>query len=275
MSQSEQGREEYGSRLRTEAVFCKCHRHQKGLAQLRIAYDDQVELPNMTRSERAREREVHRYYQTWLESSRGYLSPKNISRDDPLRYDANAPRHEATQRISRDKALVAFAQLGCLRLNVRRAIVTLIDFSTSFILAEATRTISLLSGGQHAEGDELWFGTASIPRSQGISEAALDPLLYTASSPDGQSHAGPALVMKDMTLDSRFSGREYVGNGATFYAGVPIVSKNGFTIGVYELTDDKPRHGLTVQELQFMQVSLHFHVDVYWETAVMSNPLLH
>ena len=178
----------------------------------------------MTRSERAREREVHRYYQAWLESPRGYLSPKNISRDDPLQHDAGVARHEATEKISRDKALVAFAQLGCLRLNVRRGIVTLISTSTSYILAEATRTISLLSGGQHDVGDQLWFGTASIPRSQGISENALNPPLYTTKSIDGQSYSAPALILNDMTLDSRFSSRDYVGNGTTFYAGVPSKS---------------------------------------------------
>lgn len=207
----------------------------------------------MPLSEQSRERECHKYLQTWFESSRGYLSPKNVSRNDPLLHEDDPLHLEATQRISRDKALVAFAQLGCLRLNVRRGIVTLISSTTSYILAEATRTISLLSGGQHAAGDELWFGTASIPRNQGMSEHALHPPIYTAKSSDGQTYSAPALVLDNMALDSRSSGKEYVGNGTSFYAGVPIVTKQGFPIGVYTVTDDKTRQGLTIQELQFMR----------------------
>lgn len=207
----------------------------------------------MPRSEVARERETLRFVISWLESSRGNLTPKNISKDDPLFNDASSPRHEASHKISRDKALVAFAQLGCLRLNVRRGIVTLISSSTSYILAEATRTISLLSGGQHADGDELWFGVAQIPRNQGVSEHALDPPLYTATSSDGRSYTAPALVIGDMTRDPHLSGKKYVGNGTSFYAGVPITTKNGFPIGVFSLTDDKVRGGLSIEELQFMR----------------------
>ena len=207
----------------------------------------------MPRSERARERETFRYYHTWLDSVRGFLTPENVSRDDSWLHSSKSPRHEPTQKISRDKALVAFAQLGCLRLNVKRGIITLISSSTSYILAEATRTISLLSGGQHAEGDELWFGVGQLPREQGVSEHALDPPLYTADSSSSQSYTAPALVIPDMAMDYRSSGKQYVGNGTSFYAGVPITTKNGFTIGVFTVTDDKVRAGLTVEELQFMQ----------------------
>lgn len=207
----------------------------------------------MPRSERAREREMFRYYHTWLDSSRGNLTPENVSRDDAWLHNASSSRNESSHRISRDKALVAFAQLGCLRLNVKRGIVTLLSSSTSYILAEATRTISLLSGGQHAEGDELWFGVGQIPREQGISEHALDPPLYTAESSSGQSYTAPALIIPDMAMDYRSSGKQYVGNGTSFYAGVPITTKNGFAIGVFTVTDDKVRAGLTIEEIQFMQ----------------------
>lgn len=204
----------------------------------------------MTALERARERETIRYYAAWLESRRGYLSPRNPSRD----HSFQPHNDEATQKISRDKALVAFAQLGSLRLNAKRGLVTLITTSTSYILAEATQTVSLLPGGQYADGDELWFGTASIPRSQGISEQVLDAQPYTAQSPDGQEYTTPAVVIEDVTQDPRFSNKGYAGGGVSFYAGVPIVSQNGFTIGVFNVTDDKPRPGgLTSSELKFMQ----------------------
>jgi hypothetical protein len=60
-------------------------------------------------------------------------------------------------------------------------------------------------------------------------------------------------VINDLSLDERFSDREYVGNGISWYAGVPISTIHGVPIGVYTVTDDKAREGLSIEELQFMQ----------------------
>jgi signal transduction histidine kinase len=62
--------------------------------------------------------------------------------------------------------------------------------------------------------------------------------------------------VSDCRLDSRFERRPYVvaDTGAVrFYAGVPIISRNGHFIGVLAVADELPRDGLTVDELQFMQ----------------------
>jgi len=187
------------------------------------------------------------YYQAWLESAVGYkASEMQIS---STRFHADGSR----LKVSKDKALTSFAQLGCLRLNAKRGIVTLIASVRQYILAEATRTLSLLSAdADDSDDDELWFGNASFPRSQGISEFALYPEDYTAHGPKGTTHTAPALVIKDIALDEKFSQRGYSGNGVNFYCGVPIISKAGFTIGVYTVTDDKPRTGLSPKELRFM-----------------------
>lgn len=156
-------------------------------------------------------------------------------------------------KVSKDKALTSFAQLGCLRLNAKRGIVTLIASVRQYILAEATKTLSLLSNdADDSDEDELWFGNASLPRSQGISEFALDPEDYIAHGPNGTTHTAPAFVINDITLDERFSRRAYSGRGVSFYCGVPIISKAGFTIGAYTITDDEPRDGLSPKELRFM-----------------------
>ena len=188
-----------------------------------------------------------RYYQTWLDSSVGFKSPTRKAPSDRFHNNGTG------LRSSQDKALVAFAQLGCLRLNAKRGIVTLIAQSQQYVLAEATTTLSLISDSHHASEDELWFGNASLPKSQGVSENALDPASYTAFDPNGETYTAPAFVVSDLTQDERFMHREYAGKGISFYAGVPIISSSGFPIGVYTVTDNRPRSGLSAQELQFMQ----------------------
>ena len=188
-----------------------------------------------------------RYYQTWLDSSVGFKAQSIAAPSDRFHSDGTG------LRSAKDKALIAFAQLACLRLNVRRGIVTLIARTQQYILAEATRTLSLLADSQHASHDQLWFGNASLPRSQGVSEHALDPAPYTALGPDGGSYTAPAFVVNDLAQDERFMHRDYAGKGVSFYAGVPITTSSGFAIGVYNVSDNRPRHGLSMEELQFMQ----------------------
>ena len=91
-------------------------------------------------AELQREREVQSYFQSWqiaqgssLKVARnvdGISAPSQIN-------DANAPQP------SSDKALSAFAQLAVFRLNVKRAMVSLIDTNNQYILAEATRSLRL------------------------------------------------------------------------------------------------------------------------------------
>ncbi|ETN46390.1 uncharacterized protein HMPREF1541_00574 [Cyphellophora europaea CBS 101466] len=140
-----------------------------------------------------------------------------------------------------------------MRLNAKRGIVTLIDNAHQYILAEATQSLSLRSElPVDDEDDKLRFGNASLPRSQGISAAALEPPQYTAVN-ETQQHTGQALVINDLTRDDRYKDHATAGQGVTFYSGVPIRCKAGYHIGVYTITDDKPRGGLKPSELIFMQ----------------------
>jgi GAF domain-containing protein len=132
--------------------------------------------------------------------------------------------------------------------------VTLIGTLRQHVLAEANRSLSLVSEcTDDGSEEELWFGNASLPRSQGISETVLNAPEYTAVGPKGQVHTAPALVISNMTNDDRFKSNAYARHGVTFYRGVPIISKTGHCIGVYTITDGKPRDGLTLSELVSMQ----------------------
>ena len=195
--------------------------------------------------EGARERELHRYYQPWLESFHATDLPV-IPYKGAARLDGHLPQS------STDKALTSFAQLGALRLGGKRGVVTLIDGSQQYVLAEATKTLSLMDDSIHDPGDELWLGNAMLPRGQGMSEQALRPTEYTATDPDGTTFKAPAMVILDATVDDRFKSRALAGSGVSFYAGVPLMTRLGHPIGVYNVTDSKPRSGLNAQELRFL-----------------------
>lgn len=196
--------------------------------------------------DRTRKREVHRYYQPWLETFRTSKLPVVEVVRASTRADGYIPQS------SQDRALTAFAQLGCLRLNVKRGIVTLIGTTQQYILAEATKSLSLLQDSQHSDFDEIWFGNAVIPRKQGISAAAMEPDEYTAAGPGDEIFKAPALVIPDISIHEKYKDRGYAGKGVNFYAGVPITTRSGHPIGVYTVTDDKPRDGLGAAELRFM-----------------------
>ena len=117
----------------------------------------------------------------------------------------------------------------------------------------AVNTAEVTKSPEADDEEELSFGKASLPRSQRISEVALNPPEYSAVGSKGRRYTGCALVIDDMAQHSRSKDHAFAGSGVTFYCGVPIVSKVGHHIGVYSISDDNPRNGLTPSELIFMQ----------------------
>ncbi|KAK7519101.1 hypothetical protein IWZ03DRAFT_308670 [Phyllosticta citriasiana] len=199
--------------------------------------------------EAARERDLHRYYQPWLD---GHLqSLVNVNTQGaglPLTYKGYRARP------SRDKALTAFAQLAALRLNVRRCMISLVDSHQQYILAEATQTLSLIDDLRHRPGDNIWLGQTVISRRDGVEEHLFGSR-YTADDGHGNTFVAEALVIPDLREDDRFKDRDYVKGdpGVLFYAGVPIRTKAGHRIGAYAVSDDNYRSGLSIEELKFMQ----------------------
>ncbi|KAM0342188.1 hypothetical protein ACHAPQ_000171 [Fusarium lateritium] len=218
-------------------------------------------------AELQREREVQGYFQSWqiaqgssLKVARnvdGITAPSQIN-------DAHAPQP------SSDKALSAFAQLAVFRLNVKRAMVSLIDTSHQYILAEATRNLRLGTledefGAGKAGGNkknskindynsDLWLGTSILSRPEAVCEHCLHNTCV-GRDPDGSSYTAAGLIVSDCRLDDRFKSRVYVQSepGVRFYAGVPIYSRKGYKIGTYSVSDERPRNGLSTEDLKFMQ----------------------
>jgi len=175
---------------------------------------------------------------------------------DPLR-DRESPfdlgLNGTAARASQDKALTAFAQLATLRLNVKRAMISLIDSSTQYILAEATKSLSLVSSTRHKDDDGIWLGSSVMPRDSAVCHHTFEDT-YTVKDENGNTVMKNALVVPDMREDARFKDRDYVINEQVmFYAGVPIKTRAGVRIGVYAVSSDKPRAPLDYDELLFME----------------------
>ncbi|KAK4961075.1 hypothetical protein LTR10_001565 [Elasticomyces elasticus] len=194
--------------------------------------------------ETRREREFYRYYepiQALTESG-----PSLCNLDDADSVKAHMPLS------SPDRALTAFCQLGALRLGCRRAMLFFFDRNYAYVLAEATRTLSLQDDSVHEEDDSLWLGHTVIPRGYTICEETV------CRMPSGDaSESNPiSHIINDLDDDTQFCGKPYVTDGpkAKFYAGVPITTDKGVNIGAYCCLDDRRRvDGLDANGIIFLQ----------------------
>jgi hypothetical protein len=149
--------------------------------------------------------------------------------------------------------LTAFAQLGALRLDARRCLLSFFDRKNCYIMAEATRTLSLQTGTALDADDMLQWGQAVYPKGAEICNYTVKLPVMIEETANGNLDV-TAFVVNDLSMDDRFKDSSFVVNvpHIRFYAGVPIRSPNGHNIGSYCIMDDKPRNGVTTSELAFM-----------------------
>jgi GAF domain-containing protein len=194
---------------------------------------------------------VYRYYRPWIDAQSLVGTADGTGTSLGVKGLNDAGYQPQT---SRDRSLTAFAQLATLRLDTRRAMVSLIDSSQQYILAEATRTLSLFSPNAEKAEDDVWLGNAILNKTDAICYHTFSAT-YTAKEENGDTVEAECMVIPDCRLDARFKDRDYVKGepGVRFYAGVPIVTKAGHRIGVYAVSDERPRHGISAADLRFMQ----------------------
>ncbi|RAK78901.1 hybrid sensor histidine kinase/response regulator [Aspergillus fijiensis CBS 313.89] len=178
--------------------------------------------------EGAREREMHMFYPYW-----GIPPVKKRS--------ANA---------SRDNVLTVFAQLATLRLNAKRALISLFDRTTQYVVAEATPRYDLRRHHNHqqdsnakAKSGTLWLGVCQMSREH---MRMCDHAMKTfVDDPEAM------FMVRDLSKDSRFHDHpSVVGHpNNRFYVSVPIVSPGKHVIGNLVVIDDKPRDGLVEEEI--------------------------
>ncbi|KAH7389316.1 hypothetical protein DE146DRAFT_620053 [Phaeosphaeria sp. MPI-PUGE-AT-0046c] len=145
-------------------------------------------------------------------------------------------------KASRDSTLTALAQLATLRLGAQRAMISLLDDSKQYILAEATPDMSIFpdSTGDHL--DKLWLGSVSIPRTwasmhDGMCESVLNIDLQAFDTSDS-----PTVVIRDLKQSIEHSSRTYIKETSVrFYAGAPLISPAGAIVGALSVLDDIAR----------------------------------
>jgi signal transduction histidine kinase len=135
-------------------------------------------------------------------------------------------------------------------MNVKRSMISLIDRKYQYILAESTRTLSLQCDDVHENGDGLWLGVQTIERGDGVCGYTI-----TKQPKDPDAEDVPT-VIDDMKSDEEWTGRPCLTQqpDTRFYAGVPIRTKTGSSIGTYCIMDDMPRtSGISSTELEFLR----------------------
>jgi signal transduction histidine kinase/CheY-like chemotaxis protein len=192
--------------------------------------------------------------------SRRYYQPIRLGLAEiHAHIDQSSPRRA---RASPDRALTAFAQLATLRLGCKRAIISFFDRDYQYILAEATQSLSLQTESDHAPGDHIDYGVTAVPKTGSICE-------HTISLPlddDEEAKDDAVFVVPDLSKDQRFSDKAYTTtHGWRFYAGVPIISPNGYKIGAYCVINDQPRKSLAPGDIAFMKdmaTTVMIHLDM-------------
>ncbi|KAF2130565.1 hypothetical protein P153DRAFT_395962 [Dothidotthia symphoricarpi CBS 119687] len=210
----------------------------------------------------AKEREFYRYYPQHTRSNPVSRQPSPAPVPAPAERLKSRPStpppslpEDDVPHPSDDRALTAFAQLGALRLNTRRCLISFFDRKNCFILAEATRSLSLQSGQAEFGEDALCWGSTIFSKEKSICYYTVNlvPVEYTLPV---ESYANvPSLVVNDLSKDDRFKHYPFVVGPpySRFYAGVPIRSPSGHSIGTYCVLDDKPRNGLSPHEMNFLK----------------------
>ncbi|KAG4442012.1 hypothetical protein IFR05_002480 [Cadophora sp. M221] len=239
--------------------------------------------------ERTRVRDLMRYYKPIVKSERTSVSstcapdavPENCADGGPPFMPAlGVPETpENAQLLSHDSTLTAFAQLGVCRLDCERSFISLMDHESQYILAEATRSVSLLCQEECYPGDEVYLGPRIIDLIWGVCPNTIQ--VFTAK--DGSLDISTAhvtatpnfYVMNDLSAIDSFKDRPYVSGWPhmRFYAEVPITSPTGHVIGTFCVVDNRPRDGLgekglallteisvaVMRHLELVQVQNHFH----------------
>ena len=194
--------------------------------------------------EAARERDLFRYYRPpgFVDHGNQQLLPETSPPGPP---------------ISTDQHLTALAQLVALRMNSKRSIVSVVHRQRSYVIAEATRSVLLTDTSRAStKGDEIYFGCSSLARADSMCDFVVGCQETSTKS--------PIFLVSDMSQDVRFQDRPMVTSGPRFmfYAGAPLKTPRGITIGAISAVDDTPRAGISQDEEDFLLHVAGLVVDI-------------
>ncbi|KAJ6119389.1 CheY-like superfamily [Penicillium sp. IBT 18751x] len=144
-------------------------------------------------------------------------------------------------KSSPNLVLTALAQLAAMRLGVQRAIISLIDRETLYVVAEASKSLNLDKNDLYDDdGDGLWMGCARGP----VSGTLCEKTITLRSSSEERF---PFFIVDDLQHHPTFCNIPCVAAAPYFryYAGTPLITSNDITIGSLYVIDPRPNISLT------------------------------
>ncbi|KAI4853098.1 hypothetical protein E4T44_01052 [Aureobasidium sp. EXF-8845] len=173
-----------------------------------------------------------------------YFAPNNITADV-----VNSEHGEpAPPSLAESPLLTAVTQNGALRMNCDRAFISLIDSSTQYILAEATRSISIRDSTKFANPqDALFLGVQSLNKEYGICPQSVAIFTDRTGRRAVGTHDVVAntsrYVIRDLRELDQYKHCPYVVGFPYMvsYAEVPVKSASGHVLGTYCVMDNKIR----------------------------------
>jgi len=145
------------------------------------------------------------------------------------------------------------------RLGCNRSFVSIIDRDSQFIIAEATKSVSLRITDQHLTNDGIYLGARRLDLEWGVcphtirlfTSQDLSYAIDTANITANQTR----YIIRDFTKEDCFKDRPYVREWPhmRFYAEVPLFSPSGYVLGSYCVVDDSPREEFGDAEVALLQ----------------------
>lgn len=197
-----------------------------------------------------------------------------LSRELNVRHRYYNPDEETVERTaegvkvpkaSSDPCLTAFAQLGALRLNAKRGVITFSNSEAEFMLAESGQALSLQRDDD--ENDKLWHGVGTFKCPSNTHRTVGSELVNFFCENEAEY-----IVINDLTKHPDYRDKCVVTEEphVRFLAAVPLCTPNGTTIGNYIVADDKPRDGLKDSEIEFI-IDMGVTVMEYLEAGLIKK----
>ncbi|KAJ5712091.1 hypothetical protein N7488_006247 [Penicillium malachiteum] len=176
-----------------------------------------------------------------------YLPPYHLQTRPLPHIDRESQQPPSPIRPSLDSSLTSFAQLGTLRLNAQRTLISLFGRNSQFVLAEATRDVSIHDDGSDKAHQDLWIGCCTMSYERSLCKTIMAHSQTTGGIP-------APLVVSDLSQVEEFKDHPDVQNKPhlRFMACSPIVSPKGILIGAYTVLDDKPHDPLDADLRTFL-----------------------
>ncbi|KAI6802819.1 hypothetical protein KC363_g1188 [Hortaea werneckii] len=144
--------------------------------------------------------------------------------------------------------------------------VSLVSAGVEYILAEATRTMSLQYDTTEDPADVLWLGCCCFPRSDGLNDLAMAQWRKAASYRDTdftsrhyfkEGRSEHWCIVSDVAERPEYQERAFAQRGSDlrFYCSVPLRGPNGAVLGALSIMDDRPRYGVSAAEMLFLEDS--------------------